>query len=169
MKCPRPAVLISLLALFCIGLSSAPKRLAGESLQDRESKFIKPEIIQGCHELGTLNWRPDLKLGEDAEFITPPRRIQILAEHGSKGFEQDGYLVRPAPGVHRSIHRASYWVPEGPKAIEVVWTTGFSGLTMRLNLEGETLRGKATTFWDFPRREQTAEVVAHKVDCGKGQ
>ena len=36
---------------------------------------------------------------------------------------------------------------------------------MRLSIEGETLRGKATTFWDFPRRKQTADVVAHKVDC----
>jgi hypothetical protein len=169
MKCPRPAVLLGLLTLFCAGLSYAPKRLAGESPQDKESKLIKPEIIQGCYELGTLNWRPDLKLGEDAEFITPPRRIQISAEHGGKGFEQDSYLVQPAPGVPRSIHRASYWVPKGANAIEVVWTTGFSGLSMNLNLEGETLRGKATTFWDFPRRKQTAEVVAPKVDCGKDQ
>jgi hypothetical protein len=130
-------------------------------------EVLKPEAISGCYELGALNWRPDLRLGEDAEFITPPRRIEILAEHGTKGFEQNGYLVRPAPGVPRSIHRGSYWVPKGPNAVEVVWTTGFSGLSMHLNLEGETLRGKATTFWDFPRRTQTAEVVAHKVDCGK--
>jgi hypothetical protein len=108
-----------------------------------------------------------LHLGEDLEFVTPPSRIQILAEHGSKGFESNGYLVRAAPGVSRSIHRASYWIPKGPNTIEVIWTTGFSGLFMHLDLENESLRGKAATFWDFTRRKQTANVVAHKVDCGK--
>jgi hypothetical protein len=167
MKCLRTALPIGLATLFCIGASSAQKQSAGQNPEDKESKFIKPETIQGCYELGTLTWRPDLKLGEDGEFITPPSRIQILAERGNKGFEQEGYLVRPASGVPRSIHRASYWVPKGPNTIEIIWTTGFSGLTMRLDHEGETLKGKATSFWDFPRRKQTADVVAHKVDCGK--
>jgi hypothetical protein len=36
---------------------------------------------------------------------------------------------------------------------------------MGLKLEGGELRGKAKTFWDFPRKEQTADVVARKVDC----
>jgi hypothetical protein len=29
------------------------------------------------------------------------------------------------------------------------------------------LRSKAASFWDLPRKEQTADVVAHKVDCQK--
>jgi hypothetical protein len=169
MKCLRPSILIGLVTLFSVGINSAPKQAAAGNPEGKESTFVKPEMIQGCYELGTLTWHPDLKLGEDMEFITPPRRIEILAEHGSKGFEQNGYLVRPAPGVPRSIHRASYWVPNGPNTIEVIWTTGHSGLFMRLKVESETLRGKATSFWDFPRRKQTADVVAHKVDCEKNE
>ena len=109
----------------------------------------------------------ELKLGEDMEFITPPKRIQIFGEHGSRGFETNGYLVRPAPGFPRTIHRASYWVPKGKDGIEVVWTTGFSGLVMDLKVEAGTLRGEAESFWDFPRKRQKAHVFAYKVDCGK--
>jgi ribosomal protein S28E/S33 len=168
MKCLRPAVLVGLLILFCVGISSAPKQTAGENPKDKESKFIKPELIQGCYQLGTLNWRPDLKLGEDEVFITPPQRIQILTERGINAIEKNGYLVRPAPGIPPSIHRASYWVPAGPNAIEVIFTTGTSGLSMQLKVEGEILKGKAKTHWDFLRRHQTAQVIARKIDCGKG-
>jgi hypothetical protein len=56
-----------------------------------------------------------------AHTASPPPRIQIFAEHGTVGFEQDGYLLRPAPGVPRSIHRGSYWVPKGSNTIEAVF------------------------------------------------
>lgn len=131
---------------------------------NKPSKLISPEAVQGCYELGVLKWHPAWK-GDDLVFITPPARIQILAEKGTKMFENGQYLVRPAPGFPASIHRASYWKPVGAKTIEIIWTTGFSGLTMKLNLEGDTLKGKAETFWDFPRRGQTAPIAAPKVDC----
>jgi hypothetical protein len=127
--------------------------------------WITPEQVIGCYELGVLKWPHDL--GEDNVFITPPVRIEIMPEKGSKGFEVNGYLVRPAPGVSPSIHRASYWRPTGKTTIEIVWTTGFSGLSMKLHVEREALKGKAKPFWDFPRWGQTAHVLAHKIDCGR--
>jgi hypothetical protein len=128
-------------------------------------QLVPPEKIQGCYELTLSDWRPNLKLGEDAMFITPPHRVQLFAERGTKGWEAEGYIVKPAPGVAASIHRGSYWLPKGPQSIEIVWTTGYSGLVMGLKLEGGDLRGKAQTFWDYPRKKQTADVIARKVDC----
>jgi hypothetical protein len=145
--------------------SATAKQPVKQNPEENESKFVKPETIQGCYQLETLNWKPDLKLGEDEVFITPPQRIQILAERGSIGFEKNGYLVRAAPGSPKSIHRASYWEPTGPKTIDIVFSTGTSGVSMRLKVEGDILRGKAKTHWDFPRRDQTAQVIAHKIDC----
>lgn len=169
LKCLRPVLLVGLSSLFCVGISSAPKQSVQQNPKEKESKFVKPETIQGCYELGTLSWKPDLKLGEDEEFITPPQRIQMMTERGSIGFEKNGYLVRAAPGFPKSIHRASYWEPTGPKTIEIVFSTGTSGLSMRLKVEGEILRGKAKTHWDFLRRDQIAEVIAHKIDCGNNR
>lgn len=168
--------LIQFAVIICL-LSSpflrSRERFSNESpmksnLEGKSSQLVKPEQVQGCYELGVLNWHPELK-GEDAVFIAPPTRIQILAERGTNGREKGMYLVRPAPGVSPSIHRASFWRPVGPKTIEIVWTTGLSGLSMKLNLQGDTLKGKAKTFWDFPRRGQTARILAPKVDCNKRQ
>jgi len=85
----RPILMIGLLGLLSIGVSSTPRPQAGQNPDDKD--FIKPETIQGCYDLGTLNWRPDLKLDKDeAVFITPPERIELLAERGTQGREKNG-------------------------------------------------------------------------------
>lgn len=156
--------MIGLLGLLSIGVGSMPRPQADQIPNDKD--LIKPEAIQGCYDFGTLNWRPDLKLDKDeAVFITPPQRIELLAERGSQGREKNGYLVRPAPGVPQSVHRSTYWMPIGPKKIEIVFITGTSGLEMQLTAQGETLKGKAKTFWDFLRRRQTAQIIARKINC----
>jgi hypothetical protein len=132
-----------------------------------QSQLVKPESIQGCYELTLSPWRPDLNLREDVVFITPPHRIQLFAVTGTKGWEAERFIVKPAPGVKPSIHRGSWWLPKSSDSIGIWWTTGFSGLIMNLKIAGSGLRGKATSFWDFPRKQQTADVVAQKVDCEK--
>jgi len=159
------ALLVGLLTFAWLGLRSSLAQSPKEKSKEQDAILIKPEKVQGCYELGTLEWRPDLKLGKDAVFITPPPRIQILVEGGTSGFEKNEYLVRPAPGLQPSIHSSTYWVPKGPNSIELIFTTGFSGLSIYFKLEGDTLQGTAQTFWDFDRKQQTAHVVAHKIDC----
>lgn len=133
--------------------------------EQRKPELVKPENIQGCYELTLSAWRPNLNLGEDAVFVTPPHRIQLFAERGTQGWESEGYVVKPAPGVEPSIHRGSYWSPKSSQSLEIVWTTGFSGLAMILKVEGTDLRGEAQSFWDFPRSQQKADVTARKVEC----
>lgn len=128
--------------------------------------MVSPDAVKGCYDLELSPWRPNLNIGRDAVFITPPRRVQLLAERGTKGWEAEGFIARPAPGVRPSIHSGSFWLPTGPRSIRIVWTTGFSGLEMHLTLEPPDLRGTAASFWDFDREHQTADVVAHLVDCG---
>jgi len=143
---------------------------ASNQNSSQKQDAVNPEAIQGCYDLTLSPWFPEMKLGEDEEFITPPTRIQLFAERGTDFLETNGYIVRPAPGVKPSIHRSSYWMPKRSKSIEIVWTTGLSGLTMVLKTsDAEVLHGKAQTFWDFDRKKQTAEVVARRVECEKKQ
>jgi hypothetical protein len=170
MNCMKQAIALLCFASCILGAAvsflDAEQAKSPDKSKD-ESQFVKPGSIQGCYELALSEWRPNLKIAEDRIFITPPHRIQVFAERGTKGWEEEGYIVKPAPGDPGSIHRGSYWLPKGPKSIEIVYTTGFSGLSMLLNIDGELLRGKASTFWDFTRKRQTADVVARKVDCEK--
>jgi hypothetical protein len=131
-------------------------------------KLVSPEAVQGCYALTLSPWFPPMRLGDDEQLITPPPRIQLLAEKGTEGPESRGYLVRAAPGTPPSIHSSMYWLPKGTKTLEITFTDGFSGLVMGLKTsDAETLHGKATTFWDFDRKKQIAEVTAQRVPCGK--
>jgi hypothetical protein len=74
MKCLTLEVLAGLLSLLSCSArnGTAQDRLDGRDSGQKESQLLKPQAVQGCYELETLSWRPDLRLGEDKEFI--PRR-----------------------------------------------------------------------------------------------
>jgi hypothetical protein len=163
------------LGIFLCAVSVAVGKLSligqetGAPANPKQSEeLVSPEAVQGCYELTLSPWFPEMRLGEDEEIITPPPRIRLFAEKGTDGDESKGYLVRPAPGVQPSVHSSTYWVPKGPKSLEITFTTGFSGLVMGLKTsDAETLHGRASTFWDFKRKKQTAEVMARRVPCEK--
>ena len=126
---------------------------------------LTPESVQGCYELTLSKWNPGF--GEDEEFVTPPKRVNLIAEQGTKGFETRGYLLRPAPGEKPSIHRDSYWTIEKHDTVELHWTTGFSGLTAKLRRKDGALVGEARPFWDFPRRGQKTRLIARRIECAR--
>ena len=124
-----------------------------------------PRALIGCWTVSLEAWRPVMRLGADTIFSTPPKTIEIPAVRGTASFEAGGWIVRPAPGVRPSIHRFSYLVFVAPDSVRIVWTTGFSGLTMRLGLKGGSLRGTAETFWDFGRPPQVAQATLTHARC----
>lgn len=110
-------------------------------------------------------WRPALMLGPDERIVTPPSRILIDSTIGTRPYERRNLLLRPAPGATPSVHRYSWWNMGRADSIQLRWTTGFSGVNMSLDHQGDTLRGIAETTWDFDRQAQTADVTMWRVAC----
>jgi hypothetical protein len=113
-------------------------------------------------------WTPALMLGADERIITPPSRILIDSTIGTRPYERRNLLLRPAPGATPSVHRYSWWNMGRAGSIELRWTTGFSGVNMSLDQQGDTLRGVAETTWDFDRQVQKADVTMWRVPCDAG-
>lgn len=154
--------------LFLIALISGCERDRPQKAGNTSRlQLVQPETVQGCYTVSLSPWRPALPLDGDQKFVTPPPVIQLFPTRGEKGFEVDGFVVRPMKGTPGSIHSSSYWEPTDPDSIEITWTTGFSGLVMNLKIKAQDLYGTAETFWDFPRTRQTADVVARKIECRK--
>jgi hypothetical protein len=148
--------------LSCIGLLA----LGGSA--PAQQPAAPPTAVPRCYELRLGAWSPAISLGADTSFVRPPPRVELDTVRGPEALGRNGYAVRPAPGTARSIHRFAYWIPEDSGHIRLVWTTGFSGLQMRLRSDGDTLRGVAATFWDFDRPRQTASVVGNRISCAAG-
>jgi hypothetical protein len=107
--------------------------------------------VAGCYQLQLSPWTPTLSLGEDEIFILPPSKIALTATPGHT-WDPHGFKVTPSGGAPQSIHKASYWTRNGHH-LRIVWTTGFSGLTMDLRERGSNLEGTARTFWEFSKED----------------
>ena len=126
---------------------------------------LDPARVAGCYEFRIGAWKPSLRLGADAQFVTPPGRIQLELKSVEHPWIEGSRRVLQIPGGQPSIHERGEWSVVGRGEVNILWTTGFSGLRVTLQEETGGLRGKARTFWDFHRRTQAADVIAEKVPC----
>jgi hypothetical protein len=132
----------------------APRRPAGWRTAPDHASLL------GCYDVVLQNWHPALNLGEDAVFTMPPRTIELTSLVGRRR----DFLARP-------VVRESKWLPFGSwevtpeRTLSLTWSNGFSGVVAELGPQGETLTGRAYTFWDFPRLTQWAAVTAVRVSC----
>jgi len=119
----------------------------------------------GCYSLLVTDYSPAMNLGEDKMFVDLPARIAVGEEpvHGLA----DRWRVSPGPNTPSKIvtMMRGWWEHAEGGRVRIVWTNGFSGVSVLLGLDGDTWRGQATTFWDFPRPEQTARVELRATPC----
>jgi hypothetical protein len=77
---------------------------------------------------------------------------------GSRGVSE----LEARPG---SVHHRGFWRVIGPDSVQVVFTTGFSGVVLFVHPDGSAWRGVAATFWDFDRQHQYAPVLLTPLSC----
>jgi hypothetical protein len=109
-------------------------------------------------------------MGEDTKFATPPSRIELLPQRGTQGFEKNGFVLRAVPTRKGAIvGRAgpAYWTAESENRIDLVWTDGFTGVSITLQKHGKELRGWAHPHFDHPGLvPHVARVTARSIPCG---
>lgn len=119
------------------------------------------EALAGCYVVSFGEWVPKEDLGSDSGFVTAPQNIELTTEPNKYGT----LTVRPAPGSGGTLHRFATWRVTPKGTVVLAWSTGFSGLTAELGPTAGGLRGRAKTFWDFPRGAQVASVSARRIGC----
>ena len=121
----------------------------------------------GCYQLTVGRWWP-WGFGDEAHYVTPPTRIRLLSEHGTHGFEQDGYLLRSIPKRERppGSRESSYWRATSPNQIDLIWNDGFVGVRLSLEKNGNELHGWAHPHFDASKLiPRTARVDARPIAC----
>jgi hypothetical protein len=125
-------------------------------------------LFTGCYQLTVGRWWP-WAFGEDTQFVTLPSRIQLQSLRGTEGFGQNGFLLRAIPTNARATYvrgGPSYWQVESTNRIDLIWTDGFTGVTLKLEKEGHELRGWAHPHFDAAKLiPRTARVIARPVAC----
>jgi len=148
-------LILAVLPVVCVGQNSA---------SDSQISISRAAPFAGCYELRLGRWWP-WGMGEDTKFATPPRRVELRLEHGTDGFERNGLVIRSIPAMEPS-RRKAYWQPQGSDGVDLNWTDGFTGVTLRLTKNGKELRGWAHPHFDSGELiPHTAYVTASPIVC----
>ena len=124
-----------------------------------------PHAAVGCHAIEIGPWvNPD----RNVEFLKPPTAVELRWVRGTMRMDRGQMLMRPAAGAPQGIFRGMYWSAPGSQAIQLIFTTGFSGHRMELRQDGDVFRGTTTQFVDarVPGQvDPTAPVVLRRIPC----
>lgn len=158
-------IVTTALGLGCLAQTNEPPGGA------KTEPSLDPAPFVGCYELTSGRWWP-FGFGGDNEYVTPPRRIKLLSEHGTEGFEQYGFLIRALPprkGEKPGRGRPSYWLIQSGTKLDLIWFNGFSGVSLSLEKHGDEFRGRAYAHFDTPTLPRYQHVAAHRISCDAPQ
>jgi hypothetical protein len=138
-------------------------------LHSEVKEEVSPASFAGCYELKLGRWLPWGFRGEGKDgffLVTPPSRIQLSLEQGTKGFEKEYFLIRPIKGTAPGRGGPSYWLVQSNGRVDLLWNDGFTGVTLELEKHADELRGWAHPHFDaVPLISRTATVNAQRIAC----
>jgi hypothetical protein len=129
-----------LLALVLIlGLASVPNEVFAQARRSSSH-------VAGCYQLTLGEWSRPL---DNVPTIIPPQQLQLDTAVLPHLLPRDTlWSVRPSMIPSRGRLPTSSWRYVGSDSVAIVWSTGFTGVQLRLGIFGDTLRGEAIAFDD---------------------
>jgi hypothetical protein len=113
-----------------------------------------------CFDVSLGTWAPALP-----ELLPPvPATIRLTDSLGVEGLESGRMQVLAVPAASES-YRWSWWDRRGGDSVRVVFSTGFTGVTLHLVRRGDDLEGSASAFFDFTSESPEATAQLTRTGC----
>ncbi|HEX6536982.1 MAG TPA: hypothetical protein VF041_20520 [Gemmatimonadaceae bacterium] len=126
------------------------------SATTRPSTALPPP---GCYALTLGAWSAAHEADE------PPATLRLLDSTGTDLLERGKQLVRPLE-PDSTFRYWAWWEPHGADSLEVVFTTGYVGVQLRLAARDAAWRGHAEAFTDVvPTLQATAQATLTDIAC----
>lgn len=117
-------------------------------------------IPLACFNVSLGPWAPALP-----EPLPPiPDRLLLTDSLGNIGLE-NGRLVVEAIAPANNSYQWSWWQELPHDSIQVVFSTGFTGVSFRLARRGNDLEGAAFAFFDFQAESPKASAEFTRLSC----
>jgi hypothetical protein len=124
--------------------------------------ITEPLSPRACYSLTIGAWSDTLP----EPLPAPPTAIQLTDSVGTNVLENGKRVVRSMPPGSVKAYPFQYWVPREQGDVLMVFSNGFTGMTMDLAPSGEDLTGMARAFFDFGTYDVTAPVQLQRAACG---
>jgi hypothetical protein len=109
-------------------------------------------IVAACYQIELGSWPESARTsgnGRETDWTRPPERVELLWRYlTERGTPRGPLLVRPLPPAPITPFRLQTWERLPSDSVAITWSTGFSGITLRLGRDGTSLRGTARLFDD---------------------
>jgi hypothetical protein len=95
----------------------------------------------------------------------PPNALQLTDSLGTQVLENGRRVVRNMPAGSTKSYPFQYWVPREQGDLLLVFSNGFTGMTIDLTPTGANFSGTARGFFDFGSFDVTAPVQMQRTAC----
>jgi hypothetical protein len=117
-------------------------------------------IPLACFTVSLGAWTPSLP-----EALPPlPTGIRLTESLGTEGLEAGRQQIAAVPASEES-YRWSWWEQRGTDSLGVVFSTGFTGVSLRLARRGNDFEGSASAFFDFTSESPSATARLTRSAC----
>jgi hypothetical protein len=125
-----------------------------------ETEVVAPSPL-ACYTVTLGAWSSALP----EELPPPPSAVQLTDSLGTQVLENGRRVVRSMPRGTVKSYPFQYWVPREEGDVLIVFSNGFTGMTMDLSPAGVNLSGTARAFFDFGSYDLTAPVQLQRGSC----
>lgn len=116
----------------------------------------------GCYSVTLGTWSAELP----EQLPPPPARLQLSDSLGTAVLENGRRVVRSMPPGSIKAYPFQFWEPREQGDVLVIFSNGFTGMTMDLAPAAAGLSGTARGFFDFGTFDVSAPVQLARVSCG---
>jgi hypothetical protein len=116
----------------------------------------------GCYSLTLGQWSAELP----EPLPAPPTKLQLSDSLGTTVFENGRRVVRSMPAGSVKAYPFQFWEAREQGIVLVIFSNGFTGMTMDLAPSAGGLSGTARAFFDFGTFDLSASVQLTRAACG---
>lgn len=116
----------------------------------------------GCYSLTLGAWSAELP----EPLPPPPAQLQLTDSLGTTVLENGRRVVRSMPAGSVKAYPFQFWEPREQGDVLVIFSNGFTGMTMDLAPVPAGLSGTARAFFDFGTFDVSASVQLTRASCG---
>ncbi len=115
----------------------------------------------GCYSLTLGTWSAELP----EPLPEPPGKLQLTDSLGTIVLENGRRVVRSMPAGSIKAYPFQFWEPREQGDVLVIFSNGFTGMTMDLAPAVGGLSGTARAFFDFGTFDVRASVQLARASC----
>jgi hypothetical protein len=114
-----------------------------------------------CYTLALGAWNEPLP----EPLPAPPLALQLTDSLGTQVLENGRRVVRSLPAGSAKAYPFQFWEAREGGDVLIVFSNGFTGMTMDLVPAGDNLSGTARAFFDFGTVDRRASVQLTRNTC----